>query len=118
MPDEQRNPHHANALTADDLTLGRRIIRFNKHFGAFGPFIVVGGPSELDTNYGPTIKLKNVDTGETCDYFLSDLGVIPFHDDVWNDANFIVDQRNQHLLPTALEPYQEDLMFYRHDDVF
>jgi hypothetical protein len=105
MPTGQKSPLHPSALTINGLTVGRTILRFNRHHGEQGLFIVMERPRVRATMRGSflMVRLKSVLTGKSSYHHLSDLGVVSSRG-VFSEQNFVVDHRKRHLLPTELVP--------------
>lgn len=113
--DENRNLLHPNALTAEELTLGRQVIRYNIDLGIVGEYIVtkplfIGPLGKKDGSSGnlyprsiSVIRLRHVDSNEELNHSAGDLGVAQYIEaecgvDGWNGANCVVDSDNRHLL--------------------
>lgn len=111
-----KSPLHPSALTLNALTEGRTILRFNRHDGVQGSFVVMERPCVHTTELGRRmmVKLKSVQFGTTQYHFLTDLGVLP-SGNWFNDQNIVVDHRKGHLLPTELVPWPPDI-FDEYDD--
>lgn len=107
-----KNPLHPSALRVGDLTVGRRIVRFNARIGVVAEYTVVkkphlgyivpdflrhgGGQKSL------VVTMRN-EHGRTENHDLGDLGVIPYGKwSIWHGSNVTVDARKRHLLPAPL----------------
>lgn len=131
MPTGQKSPLHPSALTINGLTPGRTIVKFNRHLGVRETYVVMERPVVRTSILSPApgfkivhvvvvppnarvvsknvqaVLLRDVKTGEMGYQYLGDLGVTPHHTGGFNEANFVVDHRKKHLLPTELKPYPE-----------
>ena len=100
MSDEPRSPLHPKALTTKELTLERRILRFNLHDGVRGEYFVASAPYEHDGSWA--VDLTNAESGNRMTHYLGDLGVAPYCTGSFNTVDFVVDPSDRHMLPTEL----------------
>lgn len=107
-----KNPLHPSALRVGDLTVGRRIIRFNTRLGIVAEYTVVKKPhlghilpehmrhGGAQKSFVVTLRSQR---GHSENYDLGDLGVIPYYKQtLWNGSNLTIDARKRHLLPAPL----------------
>lgn len=88
-----RNPYHADALTADELTVGRTV---SFHYGegkSFDITIVKGPHMATILAYGKPEKrlsviISHLNSSGTL-YVLSEVGVVPYDDGHWDDNRYI-----------------------------
>ena len=85
-----RSPLSSYALTAGELTIGRKIVCFNDRRGVeAGRFRVVGRPD------GGLVELESLNSGEVRKHWLADFGVEPYADSGrWNEINFCIDLKD------------------------
>lgn len=110
MSTRTKNPLHPSALGLNDMTVGRRIVQFNREFGVDVEGTVVKAPYVAETMlYGMQLKIDILTVaGRRMQHSLIHLGVIPFdrsNSDSradWNQSNFTVDARKRHLLPAPV----------------
>lgn len=116
-----RSPLHPKALRAADLTVGRRIIRFNFRSGISDEATVMAPPFEdylgpvSESNEGRqkqlVVTLKSKD-GSVHNAALTDMGVASNADSSWSPRNFTIGVNHRHLLPDA-DPTIEPLRLER-----
>lgn len=107
-----KNPLHPSALRVGDLTVGRRIIRFNARIGVIAEYTVVKKPhlghvlpehmrfGGAQESFVVTLRGQR---GLSENFDLGDLGVIPYGgQSPWNGSNIVVDARKRHLLPNPM----------------
>jgi hypothetical protein len=105
-----KNPNHENALTWQDLILGRRVILFDVYVGIRMEATVVSLPfvsheysvCDIDTT-GLRVLLLAAHSEDPTKHYLSDLGIVPFRANAWHDGHFVVDVDSRDLLPTELQ---------------
>lgn len=105
-----RSPLHPNALTSSEMTVGRKIIIFNRGFGILDRTTVVEGPHLSKVRPGllagihqfRAITVKSVfESGASYqdERSCADAGLEPYSGIHWNDRNFTIDASDEHLLP-------------------
>jgi hypothetical protein len=101
MPKGKKSPLHPSALAINGLTPGRTIVKFNRHIGTMGTFVILEYPCVRNTAHGRglMVRMRDIRSGTTKYHYLTDMGVVPLRSGRFNGSNYIVDRRKVHLLP-------------------